>query len=145
MKRSEIIDYIKSFAAKFIFGNLASYETLPVTADLIATDIPAWGNIASVVPSITLDPIPAGTLIPFFIDISLYVTASVNSDVITKATAYDPTTGVATGQLKRWYDMDVIDQDSNGDGTGIFTGWNVYGHDDGSGNFKEDTTVILKG
>lgn len=45
MKRSEIIDYIKSYAAKFVFGNLASYETLPTTADMVSTDIPAWGNI----------------------------------------------------------------------------------------------------
>lgn len=96
-------------------------------------------------PTIVIPVIPAGTLIPKFIDASLYTGSNANFDVITKATNYDPSTGDPTGQLKRWYDMDVIDQDTNGDGTGSFTGWNVYGHDDGSGNFKEDTYIILKG
>lgn len=98
------------------------------------------GNGTIDVPVITV-----GTPIPFFIDISLYTGATQDSDVITKATSYDPATGDPTGRLQRWYDIPVEDQDTVGDGTGTFTGWNIYGHDDGSGNFKEDTTVILKG
>jgi hypothetical protein len=142
MKRSEIIDYIKSHTPKFEFGNLATYETLPVSGDLADTDIPAWGNVKNNV--LTLDVIPAGTWIPFFIDISLFTSVNATAEIITKATAYDPYTGLATGQLKRYYDMDVIDQDTNSDGTGTFTGWNVYGHNDGTGKFLEDTTIILK-
>lgn len=102
-------------------------------------------SFAAGVPTIPLDVITAGTPMPFFIDISLFTGITVNSDVITKATSYDPTTGDPTGRLQRWYDMPVEDQDTNNDGTGDFTGWKIFGHDDGSGNFKEDTYVILKG
>lgn len=93
---------------------------------------------------ITPPVIAAGESIPFFLDVSLYAGASATSDVITKATSYDPVTGNPTGRLQRWYDIPVEDQDTNDDGTGDFTGWNIYGHDDGSGNFKEDTTIIIK-
>jgi len=89
--------------------------------------------------------VPAGTLIPFFVAIATYANNTQNADVITKATSYDPVTGIATGRLQRWYDMLVEDQDTNNDGTGTFTGWKIYGHDDGTGKFKEDTYIILKG
>lgn len=94
---------------------------------------------------ISLPKIDAGTTIPFFIDISLYSGADATFDMITKATSYDPGTGLVTGRLQRYYDMPAEEQDTVGDGTGTFTGWNLYGHDDGSGNFKEDTYVILRG
>jgi hypothetical protein len=102
-------------------------------------------SFAAGVPTIQIPIITAGTPIPFFVDVSLYTGITVTSDVITKATSYDPATGDPTGRLQKWYDMPVEDQDTNNDGTGTFTGWNIYGHDDGSGNFKEDTIVILKG
>lgn len=88
--------------------------------------------------------ISAGTNIPFFIDLSLYAGLNPGSDIITKATSYDPATGDPTGRLQRYYDMPVEDQDTNNDGTGDFTGCNIYGHDDGSGNFKEDTYIIIR-
>lgn len=91
-----------------------------------------------------LAAIAAGTTIPFFIDVAAYTGASPSSDLITKATSYDPSSGAATGRLQRYYDMLIEDQDTNSDGTGDFTGWNVYGHDDGSGNFKEDTYIIIR-
>lgn len=95
--------------------------------------------------TIPIPVIPAGEPIPFFIDAALYTGTNANFDVITKATYYDPVTGVPTGQLTKYTDMPVVDQDTNDDGTGTFTGWLVYGHDDDSGNFKEDTYVILRG
>lgn len=49
MKRSEIIDYIKSYASKFTFGCQASYETLPDSTDLVDEDIPAWRNVTDAI------------------------------------------------------------------------------------------------
>lgn len=57
MKRSEIIDYIKSFADKLVFGSLASYEEVPTTSDLVNEDIPAWQNINELIGNILLDPV----------------------------------------------------------------------------------------
>lgn len=88
--------------------------------------------------------ITAGTPSPYFIDASLYDGADKNTDVIPKATSYNQTTGAATGRLQRWNDIGVEDMDTAGDGTGDFTGWNIYGHTDDSGNFKEDTYITLK-
>jgi hypothetical protein len=110
--------------------------------DLITKEaaVEASGNSTIEVPVIS-----AGTTIPFFVDASLYTGANVNSDVIVKATSYDPVTGDPTGRLQRWYDIPIEDQDTNDDGSGDFTGWNIFGHDDGTGKFKEDTFVIIKG
>lgn len=94
--------------------------------------------------SLTVDTIVAGTTIPFFLDVTLYAGALQNSDLLIRATNYDPITGDATGQLKRYYDIDAVEQDTVGDGTGTFTGWNIYGHDDGTGKFKEDTYITIK-
>lgn len=94
--------------------------------------------------TVTVDTIAAGTLIPFFIDITLYPGVAADSEVITKVKRTDPVTGLSTGQKQRFYDIDVVEDDTNHDGTGTFTGWNVYGHDDGSGNFKEDTFITIK-
>lgn len=91
----------------------------------------------------TVDTIPAGTLIPFFVDLSLYPGTGSSSQLITKVKRVDPITGVSTGQLQRFYDIDIVEDDTNHDGTGTFTGWNIYGHDDGAGNFKEDTYVTI--
>lgn len=88
--------------------------------------------------------IDAGTPIPFFLDVTTLSGADRNFDVMAKATFYDPITGDATGQLMRYFDIIAVEQDTVGDGSGDFTGWNIYGHDDGSGNFKEDTYIILK-
>lgn len=144
-----IVDRLKASTGvdPILSDSKMGYSFSPTAADLtgdefitknIGTELSGNGTID--VPVIT-----AGTTIPFFIDISLYTGATQDSDVITKATSYDPTTGDPTGRLQRWYDMPVEDQDTNNDGTGDFIGWDVYGHDDGSGNFKEDTYVILKG
>jgi len=102
-------------------------------------------SFAAGVPTLSVPVINAGTPIPYFIDITLYSGITETSEVITKATSYDAITGLATGRLQVWNDMVVEEQDTVGDGSGTFTGWNIYGHDDGSGNFKEDTYVILKG
>lgn len=124
----------QTYATSYSLADFTDDELINKRAALqIGTGIP-----------ITPPVIDAGTPIPFFLDVSLYTGASATSDVITKATSYDPVTGIATGRLQRWYDINVEDQDTNNDGTGDFTGWNIYGHDDGSGNFKEDTTIIIK-
>lgn len=117
---------------------LAEFDNLDLITKEAALTLP--GALMYVLPAI-----PAGTVIPYFIDISLYPGVTVNSDIITKATSYNPSTGVATGRLQRWSDILIEDQDTNSDGTGTFTGWNIYGHDDGTGNFKEDTYIIIKG
>lgn len=148
-KSIQIIDIIKASTGNdpIQVQSIESYTTSYDLADFGDNDqinkraaLQIGTGIPQIVPVIT-----AGTSIPFFVDISLYTGAGPNTDVITKATSYDPATGIATGRLQRWYDMPTEEQDTVGDGTGDFTGWNIYGHDDGSGNFKEDTTVILKG
>ena len=111
--------------------------------DFITKDMTggSGGGSTPIIP----DPIPAGTPIPFFLDASAFSALNVNFEVITKAVFYNPVTGLSTGQLQTYYDIVVVDQDTNNDGTGDFTGWNIYGHDDGSGNFKEDVHLILRG
>lgn len=121
-----------------ISRTLAEFDALDLITKEAALTLP--GALMYVLPAI-----PAGHSIPYFIDISLYPGVTVNSNIITKATSYNPSTGIATGRLQRWNDILVEDQDTNNDGTGAFTGWNIYGHDDGSGNFKEDTYIIIKG
>lgn len=89
--------------------------------------------------------IPAGTPIPYFIAIVDYPIYNSESEVITEIQWEDPETGVETGQLVRVYDMPAVKQDTNGDGTGTFTGWNLFGHQQSNAlNFLEDTYVILR-
>lgn len=147
-KSIQIIDIIKASTGNdpITVQGKAAYDVSRTLAEFNDTDLitkEAAQQIGGV--SIDADVITASTAIPFFLDVSLYPGANKDSNVIVKATRYDPTTGTATGQLQRWYDIDVVDQDTNNDGTGDFTGWNIYGHDDGSGNFKEDTYIIIKG
>lgn len=124
------------------------YSFSPNAADLTDDELVTKKiaqSFAAGVPTVSVPPIVAGTPIPYFVDIALFTGITETSDVITKATSYDPVTGLATGKLQVWTDMLVEEQDTNDDGTGTFTGWKIFGHDDGSGNFKEDTYVILKG
>lgn len=79
MKRSEIIDYIKSYAVKFMWGNLTSYETVTATADLINEDIPAWQNIKEVIatsgtPAGIPITIPATSTYPYNIPVTDFPT-----------------------------------------------------------------------
>lgn len=151
-KSYAIVDYIKASTGNepiLLQSKIGYDESLELTLgdlagnEFVTKDMLDGGTGGGV----TINPpvITAGTPIPFFLDASLYTGTNANFDVITKTTREDPTTGSPTGQLQRFYDMDVVDQDSVGDGTGDFTGWNVYGHDDGSGNFKYDTYLILRG
>lgn len=145
--RIEQIDILQAADGVIIIasGNVVEYSDTLTLADISDKGLVSKEMLAGAIGGVVIVPtIVAGTSIPFFIDISLYPTITVNSDIITKATSYDPATGVATGRLQRWNDILIEDQDSNNDGTGVFTGWNIYGHDDGSGNFKEDTIVILR-
>lgn len=146
----KIIDRIKASTgiARILSDSKMGYSNTYTAADLADNDFitKAIGqSFAAGVPTLSVPVINTGTPIPYFIDISLYTGITETSEVITKATSYDPITGIATGRLQVWNDMVVEEQDTVGDGTGTFTGWNIYGHDDGSGNFKEDTYVILKG
>jgi hypothetical protein len=142
-----IIDIIKSSETNVEVQSIETYAQV-LTADDFGDDdqinkraaVQLSGGVVTEVPVI-----PAGESIPFFLDASLYSGSSELSEVITKTQREDPVTGSPTGRLQRFYDMDVVDQDTNGDGTGDFTGWDIYGHDDGTGNFKYDTYVILKG
>ncbi len=84
--------------------------------------------------------IPAGTSIPYLLTFPGY---GPYVEIVTEVIWIDPVTHLPTGQLVRVYDIPAIKQDSNGDGTGYFTGWKIFGHDDGAGNFKEDTYVSL--
>lgn len=146
----QVVDRLKASTGNDQIGSdsLLGYTNPPALSALTGSQLVTKDmaqSIASGVPTIQIPVIPAGQSIPFFVDITLYTGITVTSEVITKATSYDPATGAPTGKLQRWYDMVIEDEDTVGDGSGTFTGWNIYGHDDGSGNFKEDTTVILKG
>lgn len=146
----KILDYIKASTgiSRIPVGSKMGYDQTYSADDLGDNDFitKAIGqSFAAGVPTISVPVITAGSPIPYFIDISLYTGITETSDVIIKATSYDPTTGAATGRLQEWNDMVAEEQDTVGDGSGTFTGWNIYGHDDGSGNFKEDTYVVLKG
>lgn len=121
-----------------ISRTLAEFDSLDLITKEAALTIPGTGGTLIPVPVI-----PAGTVIPFFIDVTLYTGSDADSRLITKVIRVNPITGVPTGQLQRFYDIDVVEDDTNHDGSGDFTGWNIYGHDDGSGNFKEDTYVTI--
>lgn len=149
-KTAIIIDIIKASTGvdPIISQSKMGYSFSPTAADLTDDELitkKIGQSFAAGVPTISVPVITIGTPIPYFIDISLFTGITETSEVITKATSYDPTTGTATGRLQVWTDMLVEEQDTNNDGTGTFTGWKIFGHDDGSGNFKEDTYVILKG
>lgn len=88
--------------------------------------------------------IPATTAIPYFLNAASYIGSSKDSEIITKVSFKDPTTGASTGKPVRVYDIPVPEQDTNNDGTGTFTGWNIYGYDNGSGQFSEDTFITIK-
>lgn len=146
-KSISIIDIIQSSGAKVEVRSIGTYSRVLTAADFGDDDqinkraaLELSGGSTVNVPVI-----PAGTAIPFFVDASLYTGATEGSEVITKTQREDPVTGTPTGRLQRFYDIDVVDQDTNGNGTGSFTGWSIYGHADGSGNFKYDTYVIIKG
>jgi len=146
----DIIDRIKASTGvdPILSDSKMGYSFSPTADDLTDDELitkKIGQSFAAGVPTISVPVITAGSPIPYFIDISLYSGITETSDVITKATSYDPVTGNPTGRLQVWRDMTVEEQDTVGDGSGTFTGWNIYGHDDGSGNFKEDTYVVLKG
>lgn len=88
--------------------------------------------------------IAAGQAIPYFIDVSSFPGATEDSELIIKIPFTDPTTGISTGKLVRVYDIMAVEQDTVGDGTGTFTGWNVYGHPNGSNQFNEDTAITFR-
>lgn len=93
-----------------------------------------------------LDPpirIPAGTPIPYILSADNYPGYGKASQVLTLIKWIDPNTNANTGRFVRVYDIPVVLQDANGDGTGDFTGWAIYGHPD-NGNFKEDTYIVLQ-
>jgi hypothetical protein len=146
MNRSEIIDYIKAFGSKFLFGSLANYETIPTTADLEDADIPAWKNIKDYSPAViypvilnksVVSLLAAGQPVTFFIDISVYPQFDNTATILTLASD-------GTGKLQTWSDMAVIQQDTVGDGTGDFTGWNVTGHSIDGSTLSDDLTIIIK-
>jgi hypothetical protein len=141
-----IADIVKASVPEeiILIDDRMGYDQTRLASDLTDNEFATVGMLGMISGG-DVFTIPAGTPIPFFIDISLHAGKTANTEVITKATSYDPSTGIATGRLQRWYDMLIEDQDTNNDGTGDFTGWNIYGHDDGAGNFKEDTIIILKG
>lgn len=97
-----------------------------------------------ITPIFTPIIIPVGTPVPFFIPISENLGFNSDSEVITEIIFIDPETNNPTGQLTRVFDMPVVKQDSNGDGTGTFTGWNIYGHSGDELEFQEDTYISLK-
>lgn len=70
--RIEFIDKIKSTLAKFGFESLATYESVPVTADLVDGDIPSWKNVNDIIGSSLPGPvvinIPANSQTPIVID-----------------------------------------------------------------------------
>lgn len=143
-----IVDRLKAStgADPILADSKMGYSFSPVIADLTDDEFitKKMGQLLGGGGALVdLPVIPAGSTIPFFVDVSLYSPVTKDADVITKATSYDLVTGIATGRLQVWTDMLVEDQDTNNDGTGTFTGWNIYGHDDGTGKFKEDTYVIL--
>lgn len=80
----------------------------------------------------------AGQPVTFFVDISLYPQFDPTSIVITKSPD-------GAGKLVEYFDMLIEDQDSNGDGTGTFTGWNITGHTTDGITLSEDLTIIISG
>lgn len=96
-------------------------------------------------PPFTPIVIPAGTLIPYFLPIAGKVGYDKTSEVVTEIMWVNPSLGVSTNQLVRIYDMPAVQLDSNGDGTGTFIGWAIYGHQGlDSTTFLENTYVTLK-
>lgn len=139
MKRAEIIDIIKaSDGGDIRVDSKAGYKENYTVDDIgdnqflsksMFFDTGGGG-------SLPLTLYAAGSAIPYFVDISLYPTFSEYSTVMT----FSP----VNGQMKRFYDMDVINQDTNDDGTGTFTGWNVYGHTNDGSVTSEDLLIVLK-
>lgn len=103
------------------------------------TSGPPW------IPPTPFEPIiiHAGTPIPYFVaNLPGY---SKFSEVITEIGWNDLTSGLNTGELTRVYDIPVVKIDSNGNGTGTFLGWNIYGYRAvNSLTFAQDTYITLR-
>lgn len=133
----KIIDYIKAHSAKLTLGTLASYETIPTTADLVNEDIPSWKNVNDITGAIPpapleLDVINAGTTIPYFLDTFLYPDFTQYAEIVTKTKDGD--------NYIRWVDMQITEVFSGSD----FTGWNVQLHTNDNTVSSEDVYIVLK-
>ena len=137
MTAVEILERIQAATPddKILLLSLLNYDQLPVTADLLDKDVPAWRNvkdIANAVSSLELDVVPAGTAIPYFIEADLYPQFDQLADIITKTKSGN--------NYIRWTDMQITEVFS---GT-TFTGWNVELHTNDNAVSSEDIYIILK-
>jgi hypothetical protein len=137
-----------------IFGNKIAvrenlfYNTFKGNLDFTDDDIPNWRATKSLIATTgtapvyldkTVNPLlAAGQLKTFFIDISVYNLFDHTSEISTGSPD-------ATGKLVWYSDMMVVNQDSNDNGTGTFTGWKVTGHTDDGTYLSEDLIIIISG
>lgn len=137
-----------------IFGNKIAvrenlfYNTFKGNLDFTDDDIPNWRATKSLIATTGTAPVyldknidsllAAGQPVTFFVDISVY-------------NLFDHTSEISTGSpdvtgKPVWYsDMMVVNQDSNDNGTGTFTGWKVTGHTVDGTTLSEDLIIIISG
>lgn len=138
----------KDKGLKLIVGGLpGTYESHFGALDFQDDDIPNWRAVRSIAnvgaTPIKIDKtvnslLAAGNAVTFFIDISVYPQYDSKADIVTKSPD-------GTGKLVEYNDMPIVDQDSVGDGTGLFTGWKVTGHTIDGTTLSEDLTIIIGG
>lgn len=106
-------------------------------------------QLAAITASITAMPAPvtinkisnpllaAGQPITFFLAISANPQFNKMATIIVK-------TPDASGKIQVRYDITPVDMDTNNNGTGTFTGWNITGHSNDGVTLSEDMTIIIK-
>lgn len=101
-----------------------------------------WTAILSLPPpSITLDKIPAGTAMPFNIDMSTMTQYGLDPTVICKICRV--VDGI-TDDTKKVVQPDIGVVYNYADNTyAILNSLDIYGHQDDSGNFNEDTYITI--
>lgn len=135
-----------------IFGNKIAirenlfYDTFKGNLDFDDDDVPNWRAVKSItgIPAAgpiiidkTIEPLlAAGQPVTFFLDISVYTQFDHTADITTLSPD-------GTGKPEVWEDMPVVFQDTNNDGTGDFTGWNITGHSIDGITLHEDLIIKI--